>query len=214
MKIPTEGLKGTRGMLRIRPITWAKESTSQGDDHRTLRKDGGRFARRDRGRTGLMILFLTSAHNSMSQRAYVELTRLGHEVSIGLATSERAMFEAVERHAPDLIIAPMLKRAIPEGIWREHVCIIVHPGPDPSYHEARRRFVNRLVPDYPAPDPWPLALRPSNGTIPPSELEKEDEHSPLWKRQERGVLRQKVKPGIGQRQTSKQTMSMEWKENG
>jgi putative two-component system protein, hydrogenase maturation factor HypX/HoxX len=83
----------------------------------------------DRGRTGLRILFLTSAHNSMSQRAYVELTRLGHEVSIGLATSERAMFEAVERHAPELIISPMLKRAIPEDIWREHVCIIIHPGP-------------------------------------------------------------------------------------
>jgi putative two-component system hydrogenase maturation factor HypX/HoxX len=129
MTIPTEDLKGTKRMLRRRPTTRAKDSTSQGDDHRTPRKDGDRIARRDRGRTGLMILFLTSAHNSMSQRAYVELTRLGHEVQVGLATSERAMFEAVERHAPDLIIAPMLKRAIPEGIWREHVCIIVHPGP-------------------------------------------------------------------------------------
>jgi putative two-component system protein, hydrogenase maturation factor HypX/HoxX len=129
MTIPTEDLKGTKGMLLIRPTTWAKDSTSQGDDHSTPRKDGDRFARRDRGRTGLMILFLTSAHNSMSQRAYVELTRLGHEVSIGLATSERAMFEAVERHSPELIVAPMLKRAIPEDIWREHVCIIIHPGP-------------------------------------------------------------------------------------
>jgi putative two-component system protein, hydrogenase maturation factor HypX/HoxX len=89
----------------------------------------GLFARQDRGRTGLRILFLTSAHNSMSQRAYVELTRLGHEVQVGLATSERAMYEAVERYSPELIVAPMLKRAIPEDIWREHVCIIVHPGP-------------------------------------------------------------------------------------
>jgi hypothetical protein len=45
----------------------------------------------------------------MSQRAYVELTRLGHEASIGLATSEWAMFEAVRRHSPELIVAPMLK---------------------------------------------------------------------------------------------------------
>ena len=89
----------------------------------------GRFMRRDPGRAGLRILFLTSAHNSLSQRAYVELTRRGHEVSIGLATGEGAMFEAVERYAPELILAPMLKRAIPEEIWREHVCIIVHPGP-------------------------------------------------------------------------------------
>ncbi len=97
---------------------------------RTIARDvPRRYARRGRARTGLRILFLTSAHNSMSQRAYVELTRLGHEVSVGLATSERAMFEAVERHSPELIVAPMLKRAIPEEIWREHVCIIVHPGP-------------------------------------------------------------------------------------
>lgn len=89
----------------------------------------GRFAWRDRTRTGLRVLFLTSAHNSMSQRAYVELTCLGHEVSVGLAASERTMFEAVERYSPEPIIAPMLKRAIPEEIWREHVCIIVHPGP-------------------------------------------------------------------------------------
>jgi putative two-component system hydrogenase maturation factor HypX/HoxX len=95
----------------------------------TTQEAPGRFAQRDRVRAGLRILFLTSAHNSMSQRAYVELTRLGHEVSIGLATSERAMFEAVERHSPELIVAPMLKRAIPEDIWREHVCILVHPGP-------------------------------------------------------------------------------------
>ena len=94
-----------------------------------IRQTPGLFARRDRGRTGLRILFLTSAHNSMSQRAYVELTRLGHEVSVGLATNERAMFEAVEWHSPELIVAPKLTRAIPEGIWREHVCIIVHPGP-------------------------------------------------------------------------------------
>jgi len=39
------------------------------------------------------------------------------------------MYEAVERYSPELIVAPMLKRAIPEDIWREHVCIIVHPGP-------------------------------------------------------------------------------------
>ena len=97
----------------------------EGDDSRSIRQVDAAGPRR----TGLRILFLTSAHNSMSQRAYVELTRLGHEVSIGLATSERAMFEAVERHSPELIVAPMLKRAIPEEIWREHVCIIVHPGP-------------------------------------------------------------------------------------
>ena len=35
---------------------------------------------------------------------------------------------AVAEHAPDLIIAPMLKVAIPEAIWSQHKCLIVHPG--------------------------------------------------------------------------------------
>jgi putative two-component system hydrogenase maturation factor HypX/HoxX len=29
---------------------------------------------------------------------------------------------------PDLILAPFLKRAIPESIWSRHVCLVVHPG--------------------------------------------------------------------------------------
>jgi putative two-component system hydrogenase maturation factor HypX/HoxX len=77
----------------------------------------------------MKILFLTSAHNSMSQRALVELTARGHRVSVTIASSDRAMFDAVARERPDLIVSPMLKRAIPGAIWRRHVCLIVHPGP-------------------------------------------------------------------------------------
>src|SRR3977135_4313190 len=38
------------------------------------------------------------------------------------------MIAAVSREAPDLIIAPMLKIAIPEEVWSRHHCLIVHPG--------------------------------------------------------------------------------------
>ena len=38
------------------------------------------------------------------------------------------MIAAVSREAPDLIIAPMLKIAIPEEVWSRHLCLIVHPG--------------------------------------------------------------------------------------
>jgi putative two-component system protein, hydrogenase maturation factor HypX/HoxX len=38
------------------------------------------------------------------------------------------MLNSVAEHAPDLIIAPMLKVAIPEAIWSKHTCLIVHPG--------------------------------------------------------------------------------------
>ncbi|MGH8509197.1 MAG: hydrogenase maturation protein [Gammaproteobacteria bacterium] len=74
------------------------------------------------------ILFLTSAHNSLSQRLLIELTDRGHHVSVALATSDEAMLTAVAGHAPDLIIAPMLKVAVPEAIWSQHKCLIVHPG--------------------------------------------------------------------------------------
>jgi putative two-component system protein, hydrogenase maturation factor HypX/HoxX len=36
--------------------------------------------------------------------------------------------EAVALFRPDLILAPYLRRAIPESVWRAHVCLIVHPG--------------------------------------------------------------------------------------
>ncbi len=76
----------------------------------------------------MRILFLVTAHNSMSQRAYVELVDRGHTVEVTVATSEDEMIHAVERMKPDLIVAPFLKTAIPESIWTKHTCIIVHPG--------------------------------------------------------------------------------------
>ncbi len=74
------------------------------------------------------ILFLTTAHNSLSQRAFVELVDRGHTVVVVIASSEEVMLEAVEREHPDLIVAPMLKKVIPASIWQQHTCIIVHPG--------------------------------------------------------------------------------------
>ncbi len=76
----------------------------------------------------MRILFLTTAHNSLSQRAFVELVDRGHTVVVVIASSEEVMLEAVEREHPHLIVAPMLKKVIPASIWQQHTCIIVHPG--------------------------------------------------------------------------------------
>src|SRR6266480_819903 len=76
----------------------------------------------------MKILFLTTAHNSLSQRAFVELVDRGHTVVVVIATSEEVMLEAVEREHPDLIVAPMLKKVIPASIWQHYTCLIVHPG--------------------------------------------------------------------------------------
>jgi len=76
----------------------------------------------------MKILFLTTAHNSLSQRAFVELVDRGHTVVVVIASSEDVMLEAVEREHPDLIVAPMLKTVIPASIWQHYTCLIVHPG--------------------------------------------------------------------------------------
>ena len=75
------------------------------------------------------ILFLVSAHNGLSQRAWVALTELGHDVAVAVVDSDAEMEAAVAEHQPGLIVCPFLKRMIPESIWSRHRCLIVHPGP-------------------------------------------------------------------------------------
>ncbi len=76
----------------------------------------------------MRILLVATAYNSLTQRVHVELAYRGHDVSIELALSNEVMAEAVELFQPDLVIAPFLKKAIPETIWRRYLCIIIHPG--------------------------------------------------------------------------------------
>ncbi|MBF0284542.1 MAG: hydrogenase maturation protein [Magnetococcales bacterium] len=77
----------------------------------------------------MRILLLVHAFNSLSQRVFVELTRRGDVLSVELDISDRTTEEAVARFRPDLVIAPFLKRAIPESVWRAVPCWILHPGP-------------------------------------------------------------------------------------
>jgi putative two-component system protein, hydrogenase maturation factor HypX/HoxX len=77
----------------------------------------------------LRILFVASAHNSLSQGALVALTELGHAVTVEVVDSSEAIEAAVARHEPELIVCPMLKTFIPEAVWAHHRCLIVHPGP-------------------------------------------------------------------------------------
>ncbi len=76
----------------------------------------------------MKIVFFSTAHNSLSQRAFVELVDRGHTVIVVIASNEAVMLAAVEHERPNLIVAPMLKTAIPASIWQKHPCIIVHPG--------------------------------------------------------------------------------------
>ena len=77
----------------------------------------------------MRILFLVSAHNSLSQRAQVALTELGHDIDVAVVSTPLEMEAAVARSHPELIVCPMLKAIIPPSIYERHRCLIVHPGP-------------------------------------------------------------------------------------
>ncbi|WP_367325531.1 enoyl-CoA hydratase-related protein [Streptomyces sp. HUAS ZL42] len=98
----------------------------------------------------MRILLLASAFNSLTQRVFAELRDQGHSVAVELALGDdQRLTAAVRCHAPELVIAPMLKTAVPEEIWSEYSCLIVHPGPpgdrgpsslDRAVQEGRRRW--------------------------------------------------------------------------
>ncbi|OEV04032.1 hydrogenase maturation protein [Streptomyces nanshensis] len=77
----------------------------------------------------MRILLVASAFNSLTQRVYAELTDAGHELDTVCGGGDDAVREAVRRHRPELVVAPMLTTAIPEDVWSRHVCLVVHPGP-------------------------------------------------------------------------------------
>ena len=76
----------------------------------------------------MRILFLTHAFNSLAQRLYTELVAAGHDVSIEFDIADSVTQEAIALWRPELIVAPFLKRRIPEAVWRHHRCIVIHPG--------------------------------------------------------------------------------------
>lgn len=77
----------------------------------------------------MRILLLSHSFNSLTQRLHVDLRERGHEVSVELDIHPDVTRESVALYRPDLVIAPFLKRAIPEDVWRAVRCLVVHPGP-------------------------------------------------------------------------------------
>lgn len=76
----------------------------------------------------MRILLIATAYNGLTQRAHLELSAMGHHVSIELAVSDDGLRDGVALFQPDLIICPFLKDKIPEDIWIAQTCIVIHPG--------------------------------------------------------------------------------------
>ncbi|MFD8701108.1 hydrogenase maturation protein [Kitasatospora sp. NPDC059648] len=77
----------------------------------------------------MRILLIATAFNSLTQRVHTELRERGHQVAVQLALGDDQMRDAVARIDPELIICPMLTRAVPSDIWSSRTVLIVHPGP-------------------------------------------------------------------------------------
>ncbi|PDT64318.1 hydrogenase maturation protein [Bradyrhizobium ottawaense] len=77
----------------------------------------------------MRILLLSHSFNSLTQRLHVELRERGHDVSVELDIHADVTRESVALHRPNLVIAPFLKRTIPDDVWSSVRCLIVHPGP-------------------------------------------------------------------------------------
>ncbi|MFB7631442.1 enoyl-CoA hydratase-related protein [Streptomyces sp. NPDC056149] len=77
----------------------------------------------------MRILLLAGAFNSLTQRVHAELADRGHHLGVELVTRDTPLAALVPRHAPDLIVAPMLTTAVPREVWSARPCLIVHPGP-------------------------------------------------------------------------------------
>lgn len=77
----------------------------------------------------MRILLLSHSLNSLTQRLHVELIERGHEVSVEFDINDAVTIEAVDMFRPDVIVAPFLKRAIPEAVFANCLSFVVHPGP-------------------------------------------------------------------------------------
>ena len=76
----------------------------------------------------MKILFLTHAFNGLAQRLFLDLEEAGHEVVIEFDVNDAVTAEAVTLARPELVVAPFLKRAIPESLFSSIPCLVVHPG--------------------------------------------------------------------------------------
>lgn len=76
----------------------------------------------------MKILILSTAFSGMAQRVLTELIALNHEVEEHYDLDPDFLIEQVETFQPRVIICPFLTQRIPQEVWQNYLCLIVHPG--------------------------------------------------------------------------------------
>ena len=74
----------------------------------------------------MRIMLFSTAYNGLCQRVHRELILSGHQVSIELSKNSEVMQLAFLNYSPDLVICPFLKHRIPDSIWQQVPCLVLH----------------------------------------------------------------------------------------
>jgi len=76
----------------------------------------------------MKILILATAFSGMVQRVLMELKALNHTLDEHYDLDKNRFIEQVARFQPDVIVCPFLTQRIPSEVWKNHICLVVHPG--------------------------------------------------------------------------------------
>lgn len=78
----------------------------------------------------LNITFFVDKFNGLSQRAFLELERRNHQVTVFEIGNVNQMVDISRQNMHDLIICPFLTKRVPAEVWGNKTtpCLIVHPG--------------------------------------------------------------------------------------
>ncbi len=76
----------------------------------------------------MRVLILSTAFSGMAQRVLTELQASEHEIEEHYDLDETGLIAQVKRFQPHVIVCPFLTQRIPTVVWKNYICLIVHPG--------------------------------------------------------------------------------------
>ncbi|WP_045857120.1 enoyl-CoA hydratase-related protein [Teredinibacter purpureus] len=76
----------------------------------------------------MRILILASAFSGLCQRVQRELLGDGHKVEEHYDLEPALLRTQLKAFKPDVIVCPFLTQRIPEDVWQQYLCLVVHPG--------------------------------------------------------------------------------------
>ena len=123
-----------------------------------------------RNTSRVRVLLLASGVNSLTQRVMVDLSDGGYDIRVSAVSNQVEMQAAFDRTQPDVVVAPYLKKAIPECIWSVRPCLVVHPGVRGD--RARRPSIGAL---HDGENRWGVTVLQANGDFDAGDVWAHDE---------------------------------------